>query len=104
MHTVKIIGPGGVNSSAVIDMSTGSDGTFVYVAITPVLLAINTQYSVLSEEFNGGDQWYDGSTAVTTDSAGGVVGSAAVQTGCTGTVSLFFTGSNSYVPPNFQFI
>jgi hypothetical protein len=46
-------------ASNVVNMASGSVGQFNYDTVTPVSLAANTKYMILTSEINGGDQWYD---------------------------------------------
>jgi hypothetical protein len=105
MHTVKFVSisdggtdvPGG---SAVVNMAGCTAGQFVYAALSsPITLPAGNSYYLVSQEQNGGDQFYDlGGVSTTTD--------AAV------THSVYFNGTNwitpggantSYVPPGFGF-
>jgi len=78
-HLVKLVNaatgvdiPGG---SAVV--SGGTAGTFTYTPLaSPVTLDANGIYYLLSEETEGGDQWYGNNTTVQS-SAGAVVSGAA---------------------------
>lgn len=103
-HTVKLVRasdgsdvPGG---SASVNTTGGTAGQFQYVALpSPVTLTPNDTYYLVSEEVNGGDQWYDHGTLV----AGNV---AAVNSSV-----YFYNGSwisldgsdTSYGPPNFLY-
>ena len=60
-------------ASVSINLAGGAQGTFVYRGLpTPVTLAANTTYFILSQETAGGDLWYDfeATTAVTTGPTG----------------------------------
>lgn len=80
-HTVKF-----VKASDGVDITGGSvsiatagatAGEFAYAKLsTPVTLAANTSYYLVTQETASGDQWFDVATTVTTTSAG-VVKSAA---------------------------
>ncbi|QGQ99160.1 hypothetical protein EHS13_31940 [Paenibacillus psychroresistens] len=103
-HTLKIVNAstGADLASSVINMSTGTaDGLgFKYVALnTPQTLAANTAYYIVSLETNGGDQWYDGNTALTATSAA-VINSNVYKNG-----SYVTSGStgNSFGPVNFKY-
>ena len=54
--------------TVVVDMSAGSDASYIYVSLpSPVTLEAGVQYYVISQESNGGDEWYD-SADTTADS------------------------------------
>ncbi len=104
-HSVKLYNSGGVVRTASVDLTTGSSGSYVYAPITPITLSASTAYWILSEETNGGDQWYDGDTTITVDSTAGTLdaSSSATQSGCTGVINGFYGPNTSYVPTNFKF-
>jgi hypothetical protein len=94
--------------SVSVDLTTGSAGDFVYAAITPITLVPGRRYMLLSEEVNGGDQWYDSSTSA----PGGQVATAAVaildgyvyQVSSAGSyVTAFASTPTPYVPVDFQY-
>ncbi|MDQ2949667.1 MAG: Ig-like domain-containing protein, partial [Acidobacteriota bacterium] len=63
-HVVKLVlasdGSDVAGGSAIIPLPSGSPGTFAYVALaSPVTLAANTAYYLISQEFKDGDQFYD---------------------------------------------
>ena len=65
-HTVKLVnaGTGAEIASASIATAGTTSGQFKYTSLaSPVTLAANTSYYLLSQEIAGGDQWYDFSTA-----------------------------------------
>jgi hypothetical protein len=76
VHTVKFVRASDQtdvpNGSISLAMSGGTAGQFKYGTLSsPVTLAANTIYYLVSEEFAGGDQWYDQSTTtVATTGAG----------------------------------
>lgn len=86
-------------ASAPVNMAGCTPGQFVFTSISPVTLPAATSYYLVSQETQGGDQWYDqGGISVTSE--------ASVNN------SLYFYGGNwisvnsantSYVPPNFQY-
>jgi unsaturated rhamnogalacturonyl hydrolase len=70
-HTVylKTVSDGATLGTALVNTSGATAGAFMYAALgTPVALAANTSYYVLSQEIVGGDRWYGSSTALTTTS------------------------------------
>lgn len=73
-HTVKIVngatGADVPNASVSISMPGGINGQFTYVSLaSPVTLSANSVYHIVSNEVNGGDQWYDSSPVTTTSAA-----------------------------------
>lgn len=67
-HRVGLFNSGGVLLAVVsVNASSGTAGTFQQVALgSPYTCAAGNLFEVLSEEFNGGDQWED-DQAYTTD-------------------------------------
>lgn len=65
-HTVRIVraSDSTVVTSASVATSGGTAGTFARTNITPVTLAANTDFYVVSEETNGGDRWNDSQCAL----------------------------------------
>ncbi len=84
-----------------INIADGTPGTFVYVAlVSPVTLNANTSYYVVTQETQGGDQWYDYNTTVQTTSVATVT-SAVYSSG-----SLYFAPGSigqSYGPVDFLY-
>ncbi|MGA2402328.1 MAG: choice-of-anchor R domain-containing protein, partial [Syntrophobacteraceae bacterium] len=73
-HVVKFVnannGTDVPGSSVSVPMLGGTVGQFQYANLsTPVTLAANTAYYVVSQESVGGDTWYDWNTIVTTSTA-----------------------------------
>jgi hypothetical protein len=63
LQSTGVLVPGG---SAVVDLSGGTVGTYVYMPLAaPITLDASTDYYLLSAELNGGDQWYDLEAATT---------------------------------------
>ena len=79
IHTLKLVSadsgidvPGG---SVTINTATGNVGSFLYGQLaSPIVLAANTGYYLVSQEVNGGDQWYDKDAAATTTADGTLLG------------------------------
>ena len=75
-HVVKIVQASGTDlpgASASINVATGTAGTFAYVALaSPITLNANTSYYIVSQETQGGDQWYDYNTIVQTTTVAAV--------------------------------
>ncbi len=89
--------PGG---AAAVNLSGCEAGEYTYSSLaSSIVLQANSSYYLVSQEFSGGDQWYDHGTISTTKVA-------AVNS------SVYFNGANwillggtnsSYVPPDFQY-
>jgi hypothetical protein len=106
-HTVYLcdLGTAGTAFSIVSSVSVNTSGApaaaYLYSSVTPYVLLASHYYALLSDEVNGGDQWYDdGGTVITLDAT---IGSAQVS-GSNGNVPPTAFGintfGNSYVPPN----
>ena len=104
-HVVKLVNasdgtdvPGG---SVAIDLASGTPGDFVYAPLaSPVTLAANTSYYLISQETNGGDQFYDLSSVLPTSAA--AVNGGFVYSDLTGFIG-FGPANNSYVPVNLLY-
>ncbi|HLG95335.1 MAG TPA: LamG-like jellyroll fold domain-containing protein [Bryobacteraceae bacterium] len=87
--------------SVSISMSNCTPGQIAYTALTsPVSLQANTAYSLVTQELNGGDKWYDFG-AITTTSAAAVISSVYSSDG-----QNWIRAGNpntSYVPPSFLY-
>ncbi len=104
-HTLKIVdattGADVAGGSASITM-TGSAGQFVYASLlSPIVLNANTTYYLLSQETNGGDQWYDYNTTATTASVASLNG--AVWGGVAPYVFMPGSVGRMYVPVDFKY-
>jgi len=62
-HTVQLFSSNGTpvsGGSVTVNTSGQTPGEFAYSPLSsPLTLAANTTYAVMSQEVNGGDQWYD---------------------------------------------
>jgi hypothetical protein len=113
----RIVAPGdsGTHLVKIVDASTGLDvpgasasvvtagataGTYVYGAVSSVVLNANAPYYILTQETAGGDPWYDFNTLVQTTNVANTV-SAAYYYGS----AYYNLGSSgaSYGPVNFQY-
>jgi hypothetical protein len=69
-HTVKIVNANGSDvggGSVTISMGGANSGSFLYANLAnPVTLSANTTYYIVSQETQGGDQWYDINTTIQT--------------------------------------
>jgi len=106
-HTVKIVsastGLDVTNGSASINTATGTAGTFSYGTLSsPITLAANTTYYILSQETLGGDQWYNSDTTAqtTTDAtlAAAVYGAASPSY-----TAIAATAGHMFVPVDFEY-
>lgn len=102
-HTIKLVraSDGGdvTGGSVLLSMAGGTPGQFSYATLAaPITLQANTAYYLVSQEAQGGDQWYDYGTVSTTASA--TVNSAIYLNGASWTL---IGGPNTcYVPLNFE--
>lgn len=104
-HLVKIVnaatGADVPGASASVNMTGCTAGQFQYANLPGlVTLQAGTAYYLVSQENNGGDQWYDS-------------GAITVASGITVNSSIWFDGitwhpvglpNTSYVPPTFQYL
>lgn len=104
-HTVKIVqvSNGADVAGASASVATGNlpQGQYGFVTLgSPVTLAANTSYYVVSQEFGGGDTWYNSDTSAIT-AADGVMNNAVYLNGG----SWFNTGvqNRMFVPVNFKY-
>lgn len=103
-HVVKLVRasdgadvPGG---SASVAVATGSPNTFTYTQLpSPITLAANTTYYLVSEEVSGGDQWHDHAQVTPTSAA---VVNAPIYWDGTKWIAMANTGS-SFVPVNLVY-
>lgn len=77
----------GINDTQIatcsVDMSTAPDGAYAYASIgAPVMLLAGEYYYVISEESNGGDEWYGSDTTANsfTPNIGTLVGNVFTPT------------------------
>lgn len=106
-HTVRIRNSSGTSVASVsVDLSGGSAGAFNYAdLLTPYVLTPGQTYYILSDETNGGDQWYNdtgGGVSVTySDEFKSLLGLSRNSAYYDGTVN---TGTGlTYGPTNFKF-
>ncbi len=105
-HTVKFVRasdgldvPGG---STTVVMSGGKAGSFQYGDLSaPIVLSAYETYYLISQETNGGDQWYDCDTHVLTTPAANVSG--AVWGSGSGNWGIAGGADRSYVPVTFKY-
>ncbi len=83
--------------SVIITFPSGTPGQFTYAQLgSPVALAANTSYFLVSQETAGGDSWYDVSS-VTPSSTVSVVGPAFYNGASLAAIT---NANNAYVPVN----
>ena len=105
-HAVKLVQANGTDLSGgatVVNTSGATAGQFVYASLpAPVTLAANTTYFVVSQETNGGDQWYNyPNGSMTFSSLATGTGAAWAYNNST----TYYVGPSqpqSYVPVNFK--
>ena len=105
-HTVKLVrvsdGQEVAGGSIAISTAGGAVGQIKYVALpSPVVLAANTAYYLLSEETFGGDTWLDLNTTVSTTSVA-TVPTAAYGTG-PGAWFSYGSPNQAYGPVGFKY-
>ena len=90
------------NAWAVVNLFGCTPGQFVYTALSSsVALEANTSYYVASQEYQGGDQWFDSGQVTSTNA--GAVNNAIYSTDGTHWTVPPNTANASYVPPNFTY-
>ena len=104
-HTVKIVrvSDNATVGSVSIAMTGGVNGQFKYVNLaSPVTLAANTGYYVVTQETSGQDSWRDSNTTVVTTAAATVNGRASSTNGTTWNTS-GGAANKMYGPVDFQY-
>jgi hypothetical protein len=107
VHRVKFIRasdltdvPGGA-----VDVATagGTVGEFAYASLAnPVVLQPGTLYFLVSEEFFGGDRWYDLNTSVTTTSVAQCIGPVFLMGSSLG--GAYHVPNTTYGPVDYKYI
>jgi hypothetical protein len=87
---------GGILAITYCDTSTGTPGTFLYTNLSAVLWLPPGNYTCVSQEFSGGDQWYDSNNTSVVTAAVGTFNGPAIGGGGGG-------GAGPYVPTNFNY-
>jgi hypothetical protein len=103
-HIIKLVSSSGTDiagGSVSLSLSGIASGQYAYAVLaSPIVLQANTSYYIVSQEFNGGDLWYDqGPVTVANSSAGAVNDAVYLSSSYTNGRA----GSYSYVPVNFQY-
>ena len=107
LHPLKLVDSSGhILASTIVNMSNGtadSNGFKYGVLQHPVTLAAHTTYYLYSTESNGGDQWYDYATNISTTSVAAINNAVyGLQTNLSSLNSVGGSG-NSYDPLNFLY-
>jgi len=104
-HTVKLVDSGGNDvpgGSVTVNTSGAAAGQFAYATLaTAVTLAPGATYVLMSQETNGGDQWYDYNCGVTLTSAATPNQAAWANNG--GIYVTTGASTNSYGPVNLKY-
>jgi hypothetical protein len=105
-HTVKLVQVSTkadvAGGTVALSMAGAPAGQFRYGALaSPVTLATNTAYYLVSYESNGGDAWYNYNTTVTTTPVAQCQGAAYSYNGSTW--GLAGTVNNTYGPLDFKY-
>jgi len=104
VHTVKLMTAAGANvaGGAVSVATNGAPAGFKYVSLpAPITLAANTDYYLVSNETSGGDQWYEGNTALSFDPD--VATTRTAFTGNNGANWTHYNYNCSYGPVSFTY-
>lgn len=102
-HTVYIAdSAGAVIISASVD-ATGGSNAFKFTSITPTVLSASTAYYVFSQEFSGGDTFYEGADTTVTTTAVATISYHAYAATSGGTPTDVAAGVRSYVPVSFKY-
>jgi hypothetical protein len=103
-HIVKFVDATGTdvpNGSVSLSLAGAPAGQYAFAALaSPVTLAANTTYFLMTQELAGGDRWYDAGPVIA-NNAGVVIAPAYQQSN--GNYITQAAGHNSYGPPNFLF-
>lgn len=91
-HIVKLVsGDSGIDipgGSVTVNTATGTPGSYLYSQLaSPIVLAANTTYYVVSQETAAGDQWYDKDASATTTGDGTLLGAVFTAGGTTYTAA-----------------
>jgi len=104
-HTLKIVDASGVDVSGAnvtVNTSGATAGNFLFGTLaSPVTLQANSTYYLLSQETQGGDQWYDSDTLVQTTTDASVLAAAS---GGPPYSTVPGSATHSFVPVNLQYV
>ena len=103
-HAVKLVDASGFDlPGASVVVAGGVAGQYTYAPLSsPVTLAPNGSYYLMSAEISGGDAWYDNNTTLVTSTAATV--NQSVYGPAAGGYTLSGGAGNSYVPVDFQYV
>lgn len=103
-HKIWLANSSGTELAAVSLNTSGLSVGYNYLPITPVVLTAGQTYYIISDEANGGDQWYD-SEEVSGTADATIIGSYYVigLSDPRNAITLAFAGTNAYVPVNFKY-
>ena len=103
IHIVKLVDANGVDlpgGAASLNLNGANVGEYVYAQLAaPIKLASNTTYYLMTQEFAGGDKWYDYGTLGA--SVGGIINCAAYE--WNGIYYRTNVNQTGYGTPNFLF-
>ena len=105
-HTVRLVlaSTGGDVASAVVNTAGQPAGAFAFTPLADaVTLRAGTTYYLLSQEFAGGDTWYEYNTATITTSAASNTAVAWATAAAPGTVHVAGLANQSYGVPNLRY-
>jgi hypothetical protein len=104
-HPMRLVTTAGTDvATATVATSGQPAGAFAYTALgAPVTLSANTTYYLLSQEFAGGDTWYDYNTATITTAAASDTGVVWAMNGTPNTFNAGGSAGQSYGVPNLLY-
>jgi hypothetical protein len=105
-HPVRLVlaSTGADVATATVATSGQPAGAFAFTDLSsPVTLLANTTYYLLTQEFAGGDSWYDYNTATVTTSAGSNTGVVWATTGAPSSFNAGGTTGQAYGVPNLRY-
>jgi hypothetical protein len=105
-HTLKIVTASGsdvTGSATSINTAGNAPGAFLYAGLsTPVTLQAGTTYYIVSQEMQGGDQWYDYNTSIQTTSV--AVESSGIWSPDGEKYNIYGIANQEYGPVDFKYI
>ncbi len=107
-HAVKLVNADGTdvaNGSKTVSTAGQPAGQFAYAALaSPVTLSANTTYYLVSQEVEGGDQWYDYSSCYLTTSGAATANWPAWAYNDSQTYTIYtYAPQQSYGPVNLKY-
>ena len=105
-HSVKLANGSGTDisgASVSVNSGIGQPGAFNYVTLSsPVTLLANTSYYLTSQEVNGGDEWYEYDSALTSSGVATIDNAVWALNSSTSYAQVGSAG-NSYVPVSLKY-